>query len=147
MAATKKVVAKSKPNRPMEYTYSSGLVIGEETMKVTTGAQGTSEARAPRTTAVVPQEQNGVRVARMIAPMIAIRVLRRRKDESLSAPMYTGMAEATMTLISRNGQFAAMEWPTSEAVRPRMSRTVSSTGAPTQLIDGCRWVELCRIHR
>jgi hypothetical protein len=63
----KKVVAKAGPNNPTDTTNSSGLVRGDEAMNATMGAQGTEEASAPRTTAVVPHEQKGVRAPRATA--------------------------------------------------------------------------------
>jgi hypothetical protein len=48
-------------------------------MNATIGAQGVLAASVPRTTAVVPQEQNGVRVASRTAPVIALH--RRRRPE------------------------------------------------------------------
>lgn len=53
-------------------------------MNATTGAQGTEEASAPRTTAVVPHEQNGVSAPRATAPRTATQVRRRSHDVSWS---------------------------------------------------------------
>ena len=63
MAPTKYSNAKGQPNKPADRSSSLGLVSGEATMNAMTGAQGASAAIMPRTTAVVPQEQNGVNVA------------------------------------------------------------------------------------
>jgi hypothetical protein len=57
IAATKNVVANDAPNSPTNKTYSPGLVNGDGTMKATTGAHGTADANAPRTTAVVPHRR------------------------------------------------------------------------------------------
>lgn len=74
-------------------------------MNATTGAQGTEDASAPSTTAVVPQEQKGVITASTTAPTTASPVRARSQDASRSVPMKTWTAEARTTLSSRNGQF------------------------------------------
>ena len=87
IAAMKNDSAKGNPNKPVDRTSSSGLVNGEDTMNATIGAHGTLLAIAPSTTAVVPQEQNGVRVARTTAPATAYTIRLRSQSAIRSAPM------------------------------------------------------------
>ena len=56
------------------------------TMKATRGAHGAREAIPPRSMAVVPQEQNGVRVASSTAPTMPSQTRRRSAASSRSAP-------------------------------------------------------------
>lgn len=79
-------MAKPGPKRPTDQTYSPGPVRGEEAMNATTGAQGTELARDPRTTAMVPHEQKGVRAPSATAPSTASGVLRRSQPASRSVP-------------------------------------------------------------
>ena len=82
-------------------------------MNATTGAHGTEEAMAPSTTAVVPQEQNGVSAPSATAPSTAAQVRRRSQLPNRSGLTYTCTTEATTTLASRNGQLWASAVATS----------------------------------
>lgn len=78
---------------------------------------------APSTTAVVPQEQNGVSAPSATAPRIATQVRRRSQLPKRSGFTYTCTTEATTTLASKNGQVWAsavatsVATPTTRAVR------------------------------
>ncbi len=82
-------------------TYSPGLVSGDETMKATTGAHGTADARAPSTTAVVPHEQKGVSAPSATAPRTARGGRARSHPASRSVPTKTWTTDARTTLTSR----------------------------------------------
>ena len=82
----KKTSANDQPNNPAEKNSSDGLVSGEATMKATIGAHGEEAASMPTSTAVVPQEQNGVSVAKATAPVVATRLRRLISRETLSVP-------------------------------------------------------------
>ena len=86
MVPTKKSVANGHPKRPAENTSSDGLVSGDATMNATSGAHGVAVASIPNRTAVVPHEQNGVRVASRTAPPVAITVRRLSNLETRSVP-------------------------------------------------------------
>jgi hypothetical protein len=55
-------------------------------MKATIGAHGTAVASIEITTAVVPQEQNGVATAAATEPATATSVRRRSRDATRSVP-------------------------------------------------------------
>jgi hypothetical protein len=86
MVQMKKIIANGHPNRPAENTSSEGLVRGDATMNATSGAHGVAVANIPNRTAVVPHEQNGVRVASSTAPTVATTARRLRSFETRSVP-------------------------------------------------------------
>lgn len=82
----KKVRAKGHPMSPADSSNSAGLVSGEDTMKATSGAHGVEAAMPAMITAVVPHEQNGVRLARATAPTTPTHIRRRNHPSRRSVP-------------------------------------------------------------
>jgi len=107
MLPMKKTSAKGQPNRPADSSSSPGLVSTEATMNATIGAHGARLATIPSTTAVVPQEQSGVRTASSTAPTVAASRCRPSIRCSRSGPRNTVTAAAAPMLASRYGQSAA----------------------------------------